>query len=415
MSSPVDKDNVTEQLRYKRALESQFAEDFSTLTYPMLAKIYLDEGDLIRAQKVCRIGLTKHPEHVPGLYLLAVISIRDGQMVKAEGLLEQVLELDSNHLEAAEFLVAVQERLKRSPRILEASYKRLLVANPGNQSAKARLERLSAERNLVLKVKEQLRSRDLDTTAGDSDEPDKQQLDTELEAGLISEESDWEEHIRKVADEIKEARDSGLLSGEEADMLLEADPDLEAATADSGSRQAADDTQLDQASEELIDDMANQMSNFIGEFGEQPSTQPVDESQSANLDEAVAGELDDADSIDFEERPMLEEETGEPEQVLESLDPATRVSGADTDAPTETRHEDESVLGMEVPPQSHEPLKIDPKLATFTLATIYKVQGLFVESLEVLNMLEDKAADQERIDDEREAIRNLMESGSPGK
>ena len=39
------------------------------------------------------------------------------------------------------------------------------------------------------------------------------------------------------------------------------------------------------------------------------------------------------------------------------------------------------------------------------------MQGLFVEALVVLNMLEEKEADQERIDDEREAIRKIMEEG----
>ena len=251
MSSPVDKEQVAEQLRYKRALEAHFAEDFSTLAYPMLAKIYLDEGDLIRAQKVCRIGLTKHPEHVPGLYLLAVISIRDGQMVKAEGLLEQVLDLDPHHLEAAEFLVAVQERLRRGPRVLEASYKRLLIANPGNQSAMARLERIGAERNLVQKVKHQLRSRDQEATAIDSVELTGQQIIPEDGSGLISEDVDWEAHIRQVAEEINDARDSGLLSGEEADLLLAADPDLELPAADSDVPQAAEAAQSDQGTRHL--------------------------------------------------------------------------------------------------------------------------------------------------------------------
>jgi hypothetical protein len=55
---------------------------------------------------------------------------------------------------------------------------------------------------------------------------------------------------------------------------------------------------------------------------------------------------------------------------------------------------------------------IDPKLATFTLATIYKVQGLYQQALQVLDMLEDKGADPERIAAERESIIQQMTSGS---
>ena len=155
------------------------------------------------------------------------------------------------------------------------------------------------------------------------------------------------------------------------------------------------------------------MSGFIDEFGELPATVPDDESLPANLDDAAAGDLDDPESPGFAVRPLLEEETGEPEQLPADLDPTIPGSGEDSAVPADTGQADESAL--DIPPQPHEPLKIDQKLATFTLATIYKVQGLFVEALEVLNMLEDKGADQERIDDERDAIRHLMEAGSTGK
>ncbi|MEE9162922.1 MAG: hypothetical protein V3U35_08140, partial [Candidatus Neomarinimicrobiota bacterium] len=62
---------------------------------------------------------------------------------------------------------------------------------------------------------------------------------------------------------------------------------------------------------------------------------------------------------------------------------------------------------------SNDTLQIDPHLATFTLATIYKVQGLYRQALQVLDMLEAKDADTERIQAERESIQQLMISDSP--
>ena len=41
----------------KNHLEDAFAEDFSTPLFPLLADIYLAEGDIKRAAKVCEIGL----------------------------------------------------------------------------------------------------------------------------------------------------------------------------------------------------------------------------------------------------------------------------------------------------------------------------------------------------------------------
>ena len=41
----------------KKMLESKFADDFASPYYPMLAELYLNEGDVSRARKVCEIGL----------------------------------------------------------------------------------------------------------------------------------------------------------------------------------------------------------------------------------------------------------------------------------------------------------------------------------------------------------------------
>ena len=41
----------------KKMLESAFADDFASPYFPILAELYLKEGDLSRARKVCEIGL----------------------------------------------------------------------------------------------------------------------------------------------------------------------------------------------------------------------------------------------------------------------------------------------------------------------------------------------------------------------
>ena len=90
---------------------------------------------------------------------MAQVNIREGRMEEAEQLLDRTLARDPYHVEAAEYLVAVQERLKRSPGVLERAYKILLLANPLSHSARARLKRMQAEKELVLKVKREMRQR----------------------------------------------------------------------------------------------------------------------------------------------------------------------------------------------------------------------------------------------------------------
>lgn len=52
-----------------------------------------------------------------------------------------------------------------------------------------------------------------------------------------------------------------------------------------------------------------------------------------------------------------------------------------------------------------EAMDISPRLATFTLVAVLRNQGLFHHALDILNILEKKGADQERLDQERKAIK----------
>ena len=56
-----------------------------------------------------------------------------------------------------------------------------------------------------------------------------------------------------------------------------------------------------------------------------------------------------------------------------------------------------------------EPLKVSSRLATFTLVSVLKNQGLFSQALEVLDALENKGEDLESISLERDTIKTLIE------
>ena len=57
-----------------------------------------------------------------------------------------------------------------------------------------------------------------------------------------------------------------------------------------------------------------------------------------------------------------------------------------------------------------DPLKVSPRLATFTLVSVLKNQGLFLQALEVLDVLEEKGESLKSIALERETIQTLMEN-----
>ena len=57
-----------------------------------------------------------------------------------------------------------------------------------------------------------------------------------------------------------------------------------------------------------------------------------------------------------------------------------------------------------------DPLKVSPRLATFTLVSVLKNQGLFSQALEVLDVLEEKGDNPKSIALERDTIKTLIEN-----
>ena len=61
-------------------LEIYFADHFDTILFPVLADIYLKNNDLVRSRKVCEIGLKHHPKDSAGLFILANIEKKEGNL-----------------------------------------------------------------------------------------------------------------------------------------------------------------------------------------------------------------------------------------------------------------------------------------------------------------------------------------------
>lgn len=522
----------------KRTLEHHFARNFDTLAYPLLANIYFEEGDLARARQVCNIGLTHHPDHAPGLFLMALVNLREDQLEAAEDLLTRTLAQDPYHVEAAELLVAVKERLKRSPTILEQAYKTLLQANPLSRGAYLRLKRMRAERELVRQVKREVQLRDGSAEpgkepieerqvaseslqppdlieeapaeiadggeppaderreTGDEATPAQTEQDlagaTEEEQTELETELTWESNIKRVAASLAtggegeaEAEETaeetpegpvpeaGVPPQEEIDAAGAPNDGLEPEPVPGGEREEQGDEAVD-VTEETGEEEVQPTGDEAGASPYEEAIPSVeDEFPTASSQEAVQtpemeapGEdeidtgavLEKIDELDIDTlRPAeAEAETATEEVPAVGDEEAATIPSADDEGPgdavppvAEEGAEESPPSGpgetLETgadegggqaiddapppPPEPSEPeskaadeetgkkdssstLWIDPKLATFTLATIYKVQGLYQQALQVLDMLEAKGGDPERIEDERRSITQSMTSGS---
>jgi tetratricopeptide (TPR) repeat protein len=126
---------MTIDLTNKKAMESYFADYFDTVLFPVLAEMYLREGDIKRAKKVCEIGLSYHPHHTEGLFILASAEFATDNLVKAEKLLKSIVLTPQPHYQGAIMLANIQMELGRSPNTISASWKRVLKINPAHPGA----------------------------------------------------------------------------------------------------------------------------------------------------------------------------------------------------------------------------------------------------------------------------------------
>ena len=132
-------------LNNQAELETYFADNFDTVLFPILADMYLQSRDLVRARKVCEIGLGYHPDHVDGRFILAMIELEIGNERESEKLLKEVVQSGTDHLQAAFQLAIVQQSLGRAESTLQKGWNKVLDLDPENREAKSILSILGKQ------------------------------------------------------------------------------------------------------------------------------------------------------------------------------------------------------------------------------------------------------------------------------
>ena len=110
----------------KKMLESTFADDFASPYYPILAELYLNEGDLSRARKVCEIGLDYDSHNVDGKFVFAKVALAEEKFIVAEKWLKRVVDENPAHFNALRMLIRLELQLNRSPKTIRNYINKIL-------------------------------------------------------------------------------------------------------------------------------------------------------------------------------------------------------------------------------------------------------------------------------------------------
>ena len=114
----------------KKMLEKTFANDFASPYYPVLAELYLLEGDLPRARKVCEIGLDHDSSNVDGKFVYAKVAMAEEKFTAAEKWLKKVVDENPAHFIALRMLIRLELQLNRSPKTIRNYINKILQFLP---------------------------------------------------------------------------------------------------------------------------------------------------------------------------------------------------------------------------------------------------------------------------------------------
>ena len=137
----------------KKTLENKFAEDFSSPTFPVLADIYLKEGDIKRAKKVCEVGLSYNATNTDGKFILAKIALAEEKFTVAEKWLKLVVVENPAHFNGFRMLISLEIRLERSPKTIQKFINHLLNFIPHDKECQEWIKHLESSDSSVVKDK----------------------------------------------------------------------------------------------------------------------------------------------------------------------------------------------------------------------------------------------------------------------
>ena len=126
----------------KKMLESTFADDFASPYYPILAELYLQEGDLSRARKVCEIGFDHDSTNIDGKFVFAKVAMAEEKFTVAEKWLKKVVDENPAHFNALRMLIRLEFQLSRSQKTIQNYINRILQFLPEDAECMAWLKNI---------------------------------------------------------------------------------------------------------------------------------------------------------------------------------------------------------------------------------------------------------------------------------
>ena len=127
----------------KKSLDNIFAQDFGSPYFPVLADLYLQEGDFRRAKTVCEVGLRHDSENDFGKFIMAKVALAEEKPAVAEKWLKQVVKDNPSNFNALRMLIRLEFILKRSPKTIQKYIQYILQYIPNDVECQGWLKNIA--------------------------------------------------------------------------------------------------------------------------------------------------------------------------------------------------------------------------------------------------------------------------------
>ena len=412
-------------LNDKNVLRNYMETTADSLLFPMLAELYVREGEIDEAIQTCREGLQKNPQLAAGYYMWALADIKAGIVDSGIVHLKQVIKRDPGFLEAYRKLVQYGEGTL-DPRRLAEYYAKIVALDPMDDNAPQIVQRL--KKGIAAFSKDGQTAR---PSAAQTPEPPQQEdvpqvqyeepapevveapvYETRDHAGNLP---DFNDEPVASANEILTEENShlGPMETEVETPVEEVRPEAEEETVTAGEPVQADETPAPELSdvEQNLSDMFRklrtrsleelQSESWVAALVPDPAPKKEDPNPSAGpnrfrMEDSIVDEpVIDAADLMMESSDYDAEEEGEPEadSTITQATPAASKPARKSASKKSAANSERVELKIPIP--------------TLTLVEVLKKQGLYDQALQVLNVLEAKSKDVERVQSMRAEIMDL--------
>ena len=395
-----------------------------SVLFPLLAENLLKNDNIAEAEEICRAGLSYHKDMSEGYYVLANILLKKGNILEAVKQLQNTISYQPNHINAHKLLLLIgKENLSLSEiddshKVIE-NYEKNIRMTPEmshpyfhdsgfEEEPPADIEDHQAE-----PFPDDITDPDLSTFDSHDDELDLSGLDNEAK-DYKEEDKIVNEHSRPEKDFIDEEFELDIDDAEDIDQ-----PDFHAAEEKKLGRAA------DNPHEPAHD--AAEPENF--ELDIEPEDSEMEQPEDEGM--ATIDELDLDESMDFAGNNFTfdeEEETEETAADTLSIKPVADNFNTnilkeieENQPPSESEPEEEEPtepipdfknnlkpgLNETSSPDPKEKINLNIPIPTMTFVEVLKNQKLYDQALEILDLLEKRSSEKDKIIRKKEEIIKL--------